>query len=338
MSSPRPTQTDVARRAGVSRALVSLVVRGAPHVREEKRQAVLAAITELGYRPHAAAAHLAARRTNTIGVVVPELRNPFFGELAEGVQKVARRRSMKVLIAIGGHTAQEQQVAAEGFVEGRADALVIVSPRMTDTALQRVGRAMPTCVVGGETRAHDVSWVAADDEQGGRLAARYLLDRGRMHLAHVGPTGTGAEKAARDRVRGFEGEARSGGATVYRIDVHDEASPTRWQQVVAELSASTCDGVATHNDMIALSLLAAHGGAAGGVQARAESGEVWGDARWFEAVVGYDNTAMGALPAISLTSIDQRADDLATLAVEAVCELGPVRQRVAPRVVVRQSG
>ena len=87
----RPTQEDVARRAGVSRALVSLVMRGATNVSPESREAVLAASRELGYRPNANARSLASKQVRTFGVLIHDVTNPYFGLLYSSVADAADR-------------------------------------------------------------------------------------------------------------------------------------------------------------------------------------------------------------------------------------------------------
>ena len=120
-SEKRPTIDDVARHAGVSKSLVSLVTRGAEHVSPKRRAAVLRAVGELGYRPNAMAQGLVQKRTRIVGVLVSDLSNPFFADVIAGLQVQARVEGYRVLLNTGDRIPEFEDDAVETLLQLRVD-------------------------------------------------------------------------------------------------------------------------------------------------------------------------------------------------------------------------
>ncbi|MEU9121847.1 LacI family DNA-binding transcriptional regulator [Streptomyces sp. NPDC048506] len=203
-----PTIRGVAERAGVSKSLVSLVLQGSPRVSDAKRRAVLDAIDELGYRPNAAARSLVARRTHTVGVLLNDMRNPWFVELLDGLNSLLQAHGLRMLMADGRLDRRAGQDFARTFQELRVDGLVVVGTLPDTEGLAEVAERLPTVIAGNhEPRLPHVDIVANDDERGARLATEHLIALGHRRIAHIAGQGLVGEL----RRRGFEAAVRAHG-------------------------------------------------------------------------------------------------------------------------------
>lgn len=209
-----PTIRGVAERAGVSKSLVSLVLQGSPRVSAARRQAVLAAIEELGYRPNAAARSLAARRTHTVGVLLHDMRNPWFVEVLDGLNSLLQAHGLRMLMIDARLDRRAGQDFARTFQELRVDGIVIVGTLPDTDGLAEVAERLPTVIAGNhEPRLPRVDLVANDDERGARLATEHLIALGHRRIAHIAGQGQVGEL----RRRGFEAAIRSHGLSASAV-------------------------------------------------------------------------------------------------------------------------
>jgi DNA-binding LacI/PurR family transcriptional regulator len=152
-----PTIVDVAERAGVSKSLVSLVMRGAPNVSAEKREAVTRAAEEIGYRPNAVARSLVRSRSFVIGVMVSDLHNPYFTEVIDGIEAAARAAGYHALFNSGERTAAGETDAIDTLLQLRTDGVVMAGPVLATRKIAHVAASVPVVVVAWHSRspAHD---------------------------------------------------------------------------------------------------------------------------------------------------------------------------------------
>ncbi len=200
------TIEDVARLAGVSRATASRVVNHNPQVRPEARAAVEAAVEALHYVPNRAARSLMTRRTDSIGVVIPEstahfFADPFFGYLLRGISDVLSESDVQLVLFIAP-TVREEARVAEFLEAGHVDGAILVGPRAEDPMPMLLARqGVPIVLSGRSDESSPLSYVDADNRGGARLAVEHLLSVGCTRIATI--HGALGLWSARDRLAGY---------------------------------------------------------------------------------------------------------------------------------------
>ncbi|MFF7560445.1 LacI family transcriptional regulator [Streptomyces pseudovenezuelae] len=331
----RVTIVDVARHAQVSTTAVSKVLRNAYGASPEMRAKVRRAIEELGYRPLAAARGLRGQ-TYTIGVMLPDIRNPFFPEILDGVTGCLEATDYQVLLGPGCNGEKEEARVTEAMIDRGMDGLILVAPVSPRAHLEHVAAVVPTVVVGrhGHSPAYDS--VGDDDVTGAALVVGHLAGLGHRRIAHIehhetDPTRS-VEMPNAQRADGYRRAMRDLGLD-QEIDV---VSTTYTQQGGYEgarelLSrARRPTAVFAGADIVAMGVL----------EAVAEAGlSVPGDI----SVAGYDNTTFAALGPISLTSVDQAGSEIgrnaARLLLERIANRGKpsVQVSLSPTLVTRRT-
>ena len=319
---------DVAREAGVSRALVSLVMRERPNVSDERRGRVLDAAAKLGYRPNAMARSLASRRTKTVGVILDDLRNPFFAEIAGGVEELASQLGYQLLLAAGGRQARRERAALDALLEHRVSGMILVSPRMPAGDIAGAAAEAPLVIVGRTVRGVDADSVLINESHGTELALDHLVGLGHERIAHVdGGRGAGGPQRRSAYLRGMRGMRLGQHALVIPGDFTEEAGVNAATELLRLGELPTA--VFAANDMVAAGLL---GGLerAGIVVPRDVS------------IVGYDNITIAHLAHVSLTTVDQPRTEMGRLALELLLDRLDNRRAnevrlIEPSLVVRST-
>ncbi|WP_328349485.1 LacI family transcriptional regulator [Streptomyces sp. NBC_00445] len=332
----RVTIVDVARHAQVSTTAVSKVLRNAYGASPEMRAKVRRAIDELGYRPFAAARGLRGQ-TYTIGVMLPDIRNPFFPEILDGITGWLADTDYQVFLGPGGCNDEKAEArVTEAMIDRGMDGLILIAPISPRAHLERVASAVPTVVVGRHGHSPVYDAVTDDDVAGAFLVVRHLAGLGHRRIAHIehhetDPTRI-AEMPNAQRADGYRQAMRSLGLA----DEIDIVSTSYTQQGgyegAKELLARPLRPTAVFAgaDIVAMGVL----------EAFTEAGlSVPGDI----SVAGYDNTTFASFGPISLTSVDQAGTEIganaARLLLERIADRqkAPTQVKLSPTLVPRRT-
>ena len=323
----RPTMEDVAERAKVSRALVSLVMNNSPQVSDEKRRSVLRAARDLGYRPNLIARNLAQQRTHAIGVLVDDLRNPFFGEVVDGIEAEAAEHGFRVLILNGHRDAQRELGAVETFLQLRVEGMALVGARLGTDDLAQMGAAAPCVVVASGTVHPGIDTVGTDDRRGAELAVEHLAALGHTRIVHMDG---GANVSAAKRRAGYKSGMHAAGIGDL-VDVRPAGDDEDDALAVIDALLAEDDpptAIFAFNDLLA----------AGALNRLDDAGmAVPGDV----SLVGFDNTFISALRHLSLTTVNQPTLAMGRLAVGTLLQRlsdgsgEPIRHTLQPELIVR---
>ncbi|MEO0313046.1 MAG: hypothetical protein RL140_276 [Actinomycetota bacterium] len=323
----KATIYDVAEAAGVSKSLVSLVLRGDSAVSPAKREAVQKAIKKLNYRPSRNAQNLASNRTKTIGMVITEYENLAYSNVLIGLREVFDKQDYQILLTDLHTNPNLHGDAVDALVSMDVEAVVLfVEPANLNTE----GLSIPAIVVGArETTVKGADLIYSNDYQGSQIVLEHLIKLGHKNIAHLSGLGgiAGNRRKAYVEIMQEQGMPRM---------VYGESQKTNQlggYLATKELIASGKPFTAIYaaNDYIA----------AGAISALAEVGKnVPGDI----SIVGYDNAPISREYAMKLTTVDDMGLELGRQAAEQILKhlegnksQKPKQIVIEPSLVIRKS-
>lgn len=327
----RATIKDVAVLAGVSAATVSRVLADRSEISVETKEKVRAACRCLGYVPNAAARGLTGRKTNIIGMVVPDVSNPYFSGMVTAVERRAAQAGYRVLLSNSMRNEEQELRAIDNFLARQIDGLLVaaISPQSQARHEELIGN-LP-CVYIGVNHSEECSYVMADNTAGAYEAARYLLELGHRDILFFG-----GRKTSRTREIRFKGFSRAmaekGVEGRQLIAVGDVRQLRQWSYEMALdmfRTGPVPDAIFAFSDITALKIM----------EAAEECGvRIPEDV----SLLGYDNISFAALPRIDLTTVSQRKFRMGEIAVGRLLEqICGVRERTVdllqPELIVRST-
>jgi LacI family transcriptional regulator len=327
----RTTIADVAREAGVSRQTVSRVLNDKEEIRASTRESVMRVIERLGYSPSGVARSLATNRTLTFGLVVPDITNPFFPEIARGVEDVAREHGYEMFLCNSVEDPRREEHVLRALEDKRVDGTIICSSRLPDERLFERLRGQRAAVLVNRLAPPDLAGsVRVEDAEGIAQAVDHLLHSGRRTIGFLcGPPNS---HSARERARGFD-------ATLSAADHGPDPGLMRpcppnpeggYEAALSLLSERPgIDGLVCYNDLVAV----------GALKACAELGvNVPDDV----AVVGCDDIMLAGLLSPALTTLRVRKYELGASAARMLLDRirgrrGESEVLLRPELIIRES-
>lgn len=285
------TIKDVAKAAGVSRALVSIAYRGVSGVSESTKHMIFDVGNRLGYVPNLNAARLASKGLKTIGVFLQDLHNETFADVFDGIRSVINEKEVQLVLAVGSAKSGRDSAALETLIASRVDVLIAAGLTMSDSELEAfTGR---TKLISVTRKVEGAVSVTANDIEGAKLATEHLIALGHTSIAFLANPQT---DGYRERLAGFEAVMRKHKLKPLVLEssyLRSEAEADAGNLIDSQKPTA----IFAHNDQAALGVLDAL------VARNLRPGiDV--------SVVGYDNSSLSQTPVLALTTVDPHSFEL----------------------------
>ncbi len=307
-----PTLEEIAEIAGVSRSTVSRVINAEPNVRPEVRERVWRVVEEMGYHPHAAARSLASNRSQVLGIVIPETVNtvfadPFFPVLLQGVSDASNDHGYYLMLSMISRPARDE-FYRRALRSKMLDGVIIASAMIDDPLIGRLCKdRVPCVVIGRNPQQPDISYVDADNRNGGRLATAHLIAQGRRRIATI--SGPLRMIAALERLEGYKEALGEAGMEIDEsLIAEGDFSEASGYAGMQKLLPHKPDAVFVASDLMAMGALRALNQAGCSVP-----DEI--------ALVGFDDSQVATYTTPPLTTIRQPVYELGATAANMLIRL-----------------
>lgn len=299
------TIKDIAKKTGVSYTTVSRALNGKPGVNQSTMELILAEAKRMGYQPNGIARGLVKKYTNTIGLIIPDITNPFFPAIARGVEDEANRHGYNVFLCNTNWDEEREKSYLEALQEKRVDGIIIQAAE--DSQQDYENLSIPVVPVNTQCFRGAGSYVGVDNEKGGLLATKHLIESGYRRIAFVGG------KTAYTNEKRLEGYKRALDTFGFSIDesiiTHGDFTTRSGYEQMGKLlkQSSPPDAVFAGNDLIALGVM--NSVQEYGLHIPQDIG-----------IVGFDNIYFAEFPQVQLTTIAQPMYEMGKIAFELLLE------------------
>lgn len=330
------TIKDIAKKANVSYATVSRALNNRPEVNLETRKMVLQVAKEMGYSPNTIARSLVTRKTKCIGLVIPDISNPFFSELAQGVEEAVSVEGYNVFLCNTNWDEKKELSYLNLLDSRRTDGIILASARDEGANIDKfTGKETPLVVINSLFKEVKCHQIMVDNIRGGYLAVNHLLWLGHRRICFIG--GFKHVKATVDRFAGYKMALGEQGLEVEENLV--SFGPFNWQsglertkKLLQRNNYNFPTAVFAGNDIIALGVM----------QAAEEMGLKVPEQL---AIVGFDDITFASYPKVNLTTVAQPKHYMGELAVKTIIgqlndnskAMGLKRMVLQPSLVIRRS-
>jgi LacI family transcriptional regulator len=304
------TIKDIAREAGLNISTVSRALNNAYGVNEQTRSHVIAVAARLGYQPNRVARSLVTGQSHSLALVVSDIRNPFFAEVARGAEDAARAGGHDLILCNSDFSADKQMQYVGSLLEKRIDGILMNSVSSLDRKQQEQLAicGIPIVLLNRADPGKSFSTVCADNEAGGALVAQYLLRLGHHNIGHL--TGPRHHGNMTDRARGFLRALQNSGMKIKPVILYGENSFQGGYRLAVQLLSQKprVTAIFAANDVMAF----------GAVRAILEAGlDIPGDI----SIIGFDNIELSSVMHVPLTTIHQPKYKIGHAAVEVLLHL-----------------